>query len=132
MGIGSCTTLIGVTVQDYRKRIETTKPQSFLGSISQMAAGLSHRVSPERLNTISKSIPKVLILTGDKDHLVAPRNSRYLKQHMPEAELIEWAETGHGIHLQRKARFNSLLERVFQEGRERLEHSASNHIGDTN
>lgn len=107
--------------QDYRKRIETTKPQSFLGSISQMAAGLTHYVSPARLNTISKSIPKVLIITGDKDHLVDPKNSHHLKKHMPEAELVEWTGTGHAIHLQRKERFNDLLERVFREGREKLE-----------
>ena len=108
--------------QDYRKRIETARPQKFLGAISQMAAGLTHNVAPARLSSIAKSVPKVLILTGDKDHLVNPSNSHYLKQHMPEAELVEWEGTGHAIHLQRKTRFNALLERVFKEGKENLQH----------
>lgn len=86
-----------------------------------MAAALTHHVSPERLRHISRSIPKVLILTGDQDHLVRPSNSVYLKSHMPEAELVEWDHTGHGIHIQRRDRFNALLERVFAEGRQHVE-----------
>ncbi|CAL1704260.1 unnamed protein product [Somion occarium] len=106
---------------DYRKRIELTKPQAFFGAISQMFAGLTHHVTPDRLSQISKTIPKVLILTGDEDDLVDPQNSLHLKKHMPEAELVQWEVTGHGIHVQRTDKFNALLERVFQEGRERLE-----------
>lgn len=70
------------------------------------------------MHHISASIPKVLILTGDKDHLVRSSNSVYMKQHMPEAELVQWKDTGHGIHLQRRSQFIALLERVFEEGRE--------------
>lgn len=62
-----------------------------------MAAAMTHNVSPERLREISKSIPKVLIVTGDEDHLVDPENSRYMKEQMPEAELVEWAGAGHGF-----------------------------------
>ncbi|KAJ3559884.1 hypothetical protein NM688_g69 [Phlebia brevispora] len=105
----------------YRKRMDVTRPQTFMGTISQMAAGLTHYMSPDRLRRISKSVPKVLILTGDEDHLVRPSNSIHLKQHMPEAELVEWERTGHGIHVQWKKRFNDLLERVFEEGRQRVE-----------
>lgn len=107
--------------QIYRKRLEITRPQTFMGTISQMAAGLTHHVSPDRLRQISRTIPKVLILTGDEDHLVRPSNSVYLKQHMPEAELLQWQNTGHGINVQWNSRFNTLLERVFEEGRQRAE-----------
>ena len=86
-----------------------------------MAAGLTHHVTPERLNRISKSIPKVLIVTGDLDHLVRPENSVYLKQHMPEAELVQWKGAGHGIHVMGTKRFHDLLERVFDEGRQRVQ-----------
>ena len=85
-----------------------------------MAAAMTHNVSPERLRQISGSIPKVLIVTGDEDHLVDPANSRYMKEHMPEAELVEWTEAGHGIQVQCQKQFNALLERVVKEGRERL------------
>ena len=98
-----------------------TKPQLFLGHISQMAAALTHRVTPDRLASISKAIPKVVIVTGDEDHLVAPRHSRALKAAMPEAELVEWTETGHGINHQRAKRYNELLERTWEEGKRILE-----------
>ena len=92
-----------------------------MGAISQMAAGSTHYVSPARLRAISASIPKVVIVTGDQDHLVDLRGSVYLKQNMPEAESIAFEATGHGIHAQRKEEFNILLERVFREGRERAD-----------
>lgn len=86
-----------------------------------MIAGMTHHVKPDRLNTISKSIPKVMIVTGDIDHLVAPSKSAYLKKHMPEAEFEQWEVTGHAIHLQRREKFNAMLERVFKEGEEKVE-----------
>lgn len=97
-----------------------TRPQKPLGALSQMAAAMTHNVSPERLRQISGSIPKVLIVTGDEDHLVDPANSRYMKEHMPEAELVEWAGAGHGVQVQCRKQFNALLERVVKEGRDRL------------
>ena len=97
-----------------------TRVQKPLGGISQMWAGSTHHVQPERLAQISKTIPKVVILTGDDDHLVRPTNSAYLKKHMPEAEYIVWKDTGHVVSLQHVERFNALLERVFQEGDAKL------------
>ncbi|KAF5331672.1 hypothetical protein D9611_007611 [Ephemerocybe angulata] len=97
--------------RSYLRRIEITKPQLFLGHISQRCSGLTHHVSPERLRIISASIPKVLILTGDEDNLVNPANSFRLKASMPEAELAQWEETGHGITNQRARRFNEALEK---------------------
>lgn len=92
-----------------------------MGTFSQMAAGLTHHVAPARLGRIAQSVPKVIILTGDADHLVDPRNSVALKEAMPEAELVQWERTGHGIHTQHRERFNVLLERTFEEGRKRVE-----------
>jgi pimeloyl-ACP methyl ester carboxylesterase len=90
------------------------------GALSQMAAVPTHKVSPSRLRSIALSIPKVLIITGDQDNLVNPQNSLYLKEHIPEAELVILEQTGHAINLQRNARFNDLLEDVIREGRERV------------
>ena len=86
-----------------------------------MWAGLTHHVQPGRLAQISQTIPKVLILTGDEDHLVHPSNSAYLKKHMPEAEYIVWKNTGHIVNGQHVEQFNALLERVFVEGQAKLE-----------
>ncbi|KAH9050911.1 Alpha/Beta hydrolase protein [Lactarius deliciosus] len=106
-----------VQIVQYDERAAMTRAPKPLGLVSQMSAGLTHHVEAERLAQISKSIPKVLILTGDQDHLVRPSNSAYLSKHMPEAEYVVWKETGHAVHLQHAERFNSLLERVFLEGR---------------
>jgi pimeloyl-ACP methyl ester carboxylesterase len=92
-----------------------------MGAISQMWAGFTHHVQAERLAQISKTIPKVVILTGDEDHLMRPTNSAYLKKHMAEAEYIVWKDTGHVVHMQHVERFNALLEGVFQEGQARME-----------
>ncbi|KAH7919905.1 alpha/beta-hydrolase [Leucogyrophana mollusca] len=101
----------------YKRRFDITRPQTPIGAMSQMAAGLTHYVSNERLGRISKTIPKVLILTGDQDNLIRPQNSLHMRDHMPEAEFIWWEKTGHGISGQWKVRFNELLERVIEEGR---------------
>ena len=107
--------------QAYKKRIAVTRPQPFLGAISQMAAALTHHVSPDRLRKISSTIPKVIIVTGDTDNLVDPSNSLILKENMPEAELVVKAGVGHGLTIQEKEWFNDLLERTFKEGRERAQ-----------
>ncbi|KAJ7168139.1 alpha/beta-hydrolase [Mycena crocata] len=106
-----------IQIEIYRQRILMTAPQHFIGALSQMSAGLTHHVTAKRLRSIGEAIPKVLIVTGDEDNLVAPSNSRYIKSCMPEAELDEWSGTGHALHVQRPEKFNQLLERVFKEGR---------------
>ncbi|KAH9946254.1 alpha/beta-hydrolase [Epithele typhae] len=103
----------------YRERIAVTPPQTLVGSLSQMAAAMTHHVSPERLRRISSAIPKVAIVTGDTDTLIDPRNSQLLKQDMPEAELIIREGAGHGVPMQYKEWFNEVLERTLKEGRER-------------
>jgi pimeloyl-ACP methyl ester carboxylesterase len=105
----------------YNERAALTRVQKPLGAISQMWAGFTHHVQAERLAQISKTIPKVVILTGDEDHLIRPANSAYLKKHMAEAEYIVWKDTGHVVNMQHVERFNALLEGVFQEGQARME-----------
>lgn len=94
-----------------------------MGHISQMAAALTHHVTPERLRSISATIPKVTIVTGDDDNLVLPYHSRDIKANMPDAEFVEWKDTGHAIHDQRAKEFNALVERTIQEGKSKLDGS---------
>jgi len=109
-----------VETENFLNRFYAARPQPFIGVISQMAAGLTHRVTGDRLREISRLIPKVVIVTGDEDHLVDPQRSRFIKANMPEAELIELSDTGHGIHLQRPRELNELIARAVREGRSRL------------
>ncbi|KAH9170888.1 hypothetical protein EDB89DRAFT_1217480 [Lactarius sanguifluus] len=109
-----------VQIMLHDERAAVTRNQKPLGAVSQIWAGFTHRVEAGRLAQISKTIPKVLVLTGDHDHLVRSSNSAYLSKCMPEAEYVMWKETGHTVNEQHVERFNALLERVFFEGQARL------------
>ncbi|KAF9228791.1 alpha/beta-hydrolase [Gyrodon lividus] len=105
-----------IQVEAYRRRFEITRPQTLMGSLGQMSAGVTHRVTPDRLRKISASIPKVLILSAAEDNIIHHSQGEFLKSHMTEAEYQCWEKAGHGISAQYKVRFNQLLERVFEEG----------------
>ncbi|KAF9653124.1 alpha/beta-hydrolase [Thelephora ganbajun] len=109
-----------IETENFLKRYYTARPQPFIGVISQMAAGLTHRVSGDRLREISSLVPKVVIVTGDEDHLVNPQRSKFIKASMPEAELIEFSGTGHGVHIQRAKELNGIIARAIRESRSRL------------
>lgn len=111
--------LVNRIFQNFLRRYHAARPQQFIGVVSQMAAGLTHRVSEDRLREISKLIPKVVIMTGDEDHLVDPQRSRFIKENMPEAELVEFSGTGHGILMQRTKEANEIVARAIREGRSR-------------
>ena len=95
-----------------------------------MAAALTHHVSPSRLAYIAAHIPKIIIVTGDEDHLVAPEGSLRLWRDMASkqnkggqdlrVELVQWESTGHGIHVQKEKEFNELVARCAREGRNRI------------
>ncbi|KAF8484389.1 alpha/beta-hydrolase [Gautieria morchelliformis] len=110
-----------IQTEIYRSRAQVARPQTLLGSISQMFAASTHSITADRHCLIATSIPKILILTGDEDNLVNPDNSRELAKRMPEAELVVWQDTGHALHAQWPERFNKLLERTFEEGRVRFD-----------
>ncbi|KAF9480209.1 alpha/beta-hydrolase [Pholiota conissans] len=122
-----------VQAEGFIRRVAITKPQLLLGHVSQMVAALTHNVSDARLAYIAANVPKVTIVTGDDDHLVHPSGSVRIKKAMDGApnlrdasghervELVQWVNTGHGIHAQREEEFNSLVERSMREGRAILE-----------
>lgn len=109
-----------IETENFLKRYYAARPQPFVGVVSQMAAGLTHRVNGGRLREISRLIPKVVIVTGDEDHLVDPQRSRFIKANMPEAELIEVSGTGHAIQFQRPRELNEIIARAIGEGRRRV------------
>ncbi|KIM42775.1 hypothetical protein M413DRAFT_70069 [Hebeloma cylindrosporum] len=125
------TNKMGKTNRDgFLRRVAITKPQQLLGHVSQMAAALTHNVSPARLAYIAANVPKIAIVTGDDDHLVRPSGSERIKKGMDSelsesdrgrVELLKWEGTGHGIHAQKELEFNRLVERCVREGRKALE-----------
>ncbi|CAE6424912.1 unnamed protein product [Rhizoctonia solani] len=102
----------------YMNRILVTAPQTLMGTLSQMAAGLSHRVTSDRLRQIANDIPHIVLVTGDEDNLVPPQCSEWIKQCMgPKVRLEKWEHTGHALQIQRPDRFNALVEKVIEESR---------------
>ncbi|KAJ7761133.1 alpha beta-hydrolase [Mycena metata] len=99
----------------YLRRVLLSPKQRLTGHVSQLLAALTHHVPPAPLRCLSTTIPKIVILCGDQDHLVDLRHSRALKACMPEAEFVQWKNTGHGIHSQRRREFHELMVRVFDE-----------------
>jgi len=104
-----------IQIENEIRRELLTQKQHFMGTISQMCAALTHYMSLDRLGLISRSVPKVVIVCGDDDHLVGLKHSRRLKAAMPEAEFIQWKDTGHGIHFQRPKEFHELLIKTSKE-----------------
>ena len=90
-----------------------------------MYGALGHYVSPARLAKVAQNIPKVLVLTGDDDLLMNPVNSDKLVERLTSGgkkgdtnvEFVKWEKTGHAIPSQWPERVNTLLEKVFEEGR---------------
>lgn len=104
----------------YLRRIAHTRPQPFLGMLSQTLAALTHHVPTSSLANIARSIPKIAILTGDNDNMVDPQNSLRIKEAMGEGVQYEvWKDTGHGVPAQWPERSAAWLEVVFGEGWER-------------
>ncbi|KIY46707.1 alpha/beta-hydrolase [Fistulina hepatica ATCC 64428] len=122
---GKVRTNMDVQIEEFMYRVKLQRPQRFLGHISQMAAALTHHVSSKRLKHIAEEIAapgkgKVIVLCGDEDWLVDLGGSRQLAAAMhPYAESVQFKETGHGIHMQRKKQFCEVVERAVREGVER-------------
>lgn len=112
-----------VQTELYKRRMAVTRKQTPGGALSQMLAALTHYVSCERLHHISRSIPKVFIVTGDEDMMVSTKHSDRIKDCMPEAEFYRFKGTGHGVHAQYVRQFNELLEKTWEDGKSRLENS---------
>ncbi|KAG6375904.1 alpha beta-hydrolase [Boletus reticuloceps] len=111
----------------FRRMVEITKPQTLTGVLGQMAALITHNMSPERLARVSASVPKVLILSATEDTIIPAAEGGNLKRRMPEAEYQCWEKAGHAVFSQYSKRCNQLLEKVFKEGREAAgEHADSN------
>jgi len=108
-----------ISPQSVLDRLEVTRPQTLVGAISQMSAGLTHHVNADRISAIARSIPRILILTGDWDNLVDPRNSKWMRDCMMDAsngvEYLVWEGVGHAIPLQEPDRFNEVLDRTITE-----------------
>lgn len=91
-------------------------------------AALTHDVQPERLAYIAANVPRISIITGDDDALVAPTGSERIYRFMTangdakdRVEFVKCEKTGHAIHVQQAKVLNALIEKTMKEGSELID-----------
>ncbi|CAG8601330.1 9318_t:CDS:2 [Ambispora gerdemannii] len=97
-----------------RQRIMITKSATLTGTVGQIVAILTHRVSRERLLHIRENIPRILVNTGTWDNLVKPKNSYFLKDQL-NADFHVFEGSGHGLPTEQAERYNAGLEDHFRK-----------------
>ncbi|CAD6582084.1 MAG: hypothetical protein CYPHOPRED_001833 [Cyphobasidiales sp. Tagirdzhanova-0007] len=106
--------------KDFIYRYGVTRRQSLSGRVFQTAAAIGHRVSPEKLLELDRDLSKIAIITGDLDGIVNPQRSRDLHGFLPHSEFILFEGGGHALPSQYSDRLNTTIERIIEEGKQRL------------
>ena len=92
------------------------------GVLQQVPAVVTHYVTYARLGQLKKRAREgllgLLVVTGDADLLVHPRNSRMLAKALG-APLILFGGAGHGANEQCADQFNARLERLVRDAEQR-------------
>ncbi|KAG9305600.1 hypothetical protein G9A89_001661 [Geosiphon pyriformis] len=84
------------------------------GNLGQLAACIKHNVSLDRLASIRKFIPQILVITGTQDNLVRPTNSFFLRDHL-NADFEIFEGCGHALPSEQAERYNNTLENHFRK-----------------
>ena len=98
--------------REYVKRLESRKedrdlPVSRESAVAQLAAIREWGIIPpsDRYTTLKNITHPTLIIHGNKDVVVAPINALILAEHLPNAQLIVYADSSHGTHYQHAKMF---------------------------
>lgn len=100
-------------------RFHFTRRQTVMGSVGQLRAALTHRVTNDELAKIATEVPSILVLTGDWDNLVKPANSFHLAKHLATHDKTTFTVikgAGHAVQAQYPDRMNSELEANWSRG----------------
>jgi pimeloyl-ACP methyl ester carboxylesterase len=98
--------------REYIKRLGSRKsdrdlPVSRNSAVAQLAAIREWGTIPStgRYDTLKNITHPALIVHGNKDIVVAPINALILAEHLPNAQLIVYSDSGHGAHYQHARTF---------------------------
>ncbi len=98
--------------REYMKRLDSRKrdrdlPVSRNSAVAQLAAIREWGIIPpsDRYTTLKNITHPTLIIHGNKDVVVAPINALILAEHLPNAQLIVYADSSHGAHYQHAKMF---------------------------
>jgi len=105
-----------VLARAYIERIKMDGLQTPQGAYGQSCAVLTHYVSNSRFQILRDAAIPVLVVTGDTDNLIKPRNSELLRDALKPAEFIYLKGVGHGIIYQAKDIVNQALLNNFKRG----------------
>lgn len=75
-----------------------------------------HKVAPSSLAKLAKLIPKIAIISGDRDEIIPLSQSWNLHQMLPGSDFKMCKGVGHGLTLQISEEFNNWLRNVIEEG----------------
>lgn len=70
-------------------------------------------LTEERLATITQP---VLVVHGDDDRIVPPAAGQWFADHLPNARLEVFVDTGHWLQIEQAARFGELLRKFMTDG----------------
>ncbi|KAJ2157008.1 hypothetical protein GGF46_004805 [Coemansia sp. RSA 552] len=118
-----CKTMLEFCAKNAIRRSKYCRPMSFAGFMGQVGTVFRHYVSPARLANIGRMIPgkRILIITGDEDHMVRTSNSVHLADRIGRDNVILeiFRGAGHGVNSQESTRFIdsvvALIDRVNSE-----------------
>jgi pimeloyl-ACP methyl ester carboxylesterase len=109
--------------REYVKRLESRKedrdlPVSRNSAMAQLAAIREWGIIPpsDRYATLKNITHSTLIIHGNKDIVVAPINALTLAEHLPNAQLIVYADSSHGAHYQHAKTFLEHVKLFLNEG----------------
>ena len=109
--------------REYMKRLEFRNqdrdlPVSRNSAVAQLAAIREWGTIPStgRYATLKKITHPTLIVHGNKDIVVAPINALLLAEHLPNAQLIVYADSSHGAHYQHARLFLEHVKLFLSEG----------------
>jgi len=109
--------------REYVKRLESRKEDSDLpvsrdSAVAQLAAIREWGIIPpsDRYTTLKNITHPTLIIHGNKDVVVAPINALILAEHLPNAQLIVYADSSHGTHYQHAKMFLEHVKLFLSDG----------------
>ncbi|KAJ1784076.1 hypothetical protein LPJ62_004778 [Coemansia sp. RSA 2167] len=104
-----CSNMLEFCAQNAMRRSKYSKPMSFASFVGQVGTVFRHYVSPARLANLGRMLPgkRILIVTGDEDHLVRTSNSVYLADKIGREHVVleVFEGAGHGLTSQESAKF---------------------------
>ncbi|KAH8921208.1 alpha/beta-hydrolase [Atractiella rhizophila] len=99
---------------EFLRRVNTGRPSTAMGRFSQISAGMFHRVKPERLEKLGRSIPAIGVITGNDDNLIYWKESEILKRYLGDVEYRVLQNGGHALPSQFRDEYNLFVESIVE------------------